>query len=243
MTQTAKPSRRWALLIDNNVCTGCSACVVACRAENNLPITGPAEAAANGSFQWLRIERRWKPAGDTWRVEQTPVMCQQCADAPCEPVCPVFATYHTDEGLNAQVYNRCIGTRYCANNCPYVARFFNWFDPAWPSPMQVQLNPEVSQRTRGIMEKCTFCVQRIQAGERQARLEGRALRDGEVQPACVQSCPAEAMLFGDLDDPHSRIARAVAGGAATTLLGELGTRPAVQYLPRPLAPVAEEVLA
>ncbi len=231
-TNPTAPPRRWGMLVDLNVCTGCSACMVACRAENNIPITGPDEAARNGTIQWVRIERTWKGAGRKFRVETRPVACQHCEAAPCEPVCPVFATYTNAEGLCVQVYNRCVGTRYCGLNCPYQERFFNWYDYEWPAPMDLQQNPDVSLRTRGIMEKCSFCVQRILAAERTAANEGRPLRDGEVQPACVQSCPAEALIFGDLADPESRVARAWDRRGAEALLEELGTQPRVRYLPR-----------
>ncbi len=228
---SAEP-HHWAMLIDLNVCTGCSACAVACRAENNIPITGPEEAARNGTFQWVRIERTWAGEAADFRVESRPISCQQCEAAPCEPVCPVLATYTNSEGLCVQVYNHCVGTRYCALNCPYQERFFNWYDYQWPAPMDVQLNPDVSVRTRGIMEKCSFCSQRILAAERAARLEGRPLRDGEVAPACVQSCPAQALIFGDLADPDSRIARAWRQPGLETLLEELGTQPKVRYVRR-----------
>jgi molybdopterin-containing oxidoreductase family iron-sulfur binding subunit len=152
------------------------------------------------------------------------VLCQQCDEAPCEPVCPVYATYKNPDGLNVQVYNRCVGTRYCANNCPYSVRFFNWFDPVWPEPLQLQHNPDVSIREGGVMEKCTFCIQRIK----------RAEQDGssDIQPACVQSCPAEAMVFGDLNDSESKVSRLAESGRATQLLEELGTKPKVFYLQR-----------
>jgi molybdopterin-containing oxidoreductase family iron-sulfur binding subunit len=159
-----------------------------------------------------------------------PVLCQQCSDAPCEPVCPVYATYQNPEGLNAQIYNRCVGTRYCGNNCPYSVRFFNWFDPEWPTPLNLQLNPDVSIRMSGVMEKCTFCIQRIERGKRDAAQENRTVRDGEIQPACVQSCPAEAMVFGDLNDPNSRVSRLAEEGRASRMLEELGTNPKVFYL-------------
>jgi molybdopterin-containing oxidoreductase family iron-sulfur binding subunit len=231
--------RSWAMLIDLNVCTGCSACVVACRAENNIPITGAAEAARNGTIQWLHIDRGWSGGQDDFHVETRLITCQQCDAAPCEPVCPVLATYTNSEGLCVQVYNRCVGTRYCALNCPYDQRFFNWFDYRWPAPMEVQLNPDVSRRTRGVMEKCSFCSQRVLAAERAARSEGRPLREDEVQPACVQSCPAQALLFGDLADPDSLIARAWRRPGLETLLEELGTLPRVRYGRRQDLPAAE----
>jgi molybdopterin-containing oxidoreductase family iron-sulfur binding subunit len=224
--------RRWAMVVDLNVCTGCAACAVACRAENNVAIAGPKEAARNGTLQWIRIERNWEGAGDDFRVASRPISCQQCDDAPCEPVCPVLATYTDAEGLSVQVYNRCVGVRYCALNCPYEERFFNWFDYQWPESMELQLNPDVSRRTRGIMEKCSFCVQRILAAERDAKRDGREIQDGDVQPACVQSCPAQALIFGDLNDPKSRIAQVWGNPGLETLLGDLGTRPKVRYARR-----------
>jgi Fe-S-cluster-containing dehydrogenase component len=159
-------------------------------------------------------------------VKYMPVLCQQCDEAPCEPVCPVYATYHNPEGLNVQVYNRCVGTRYCGNNCPYSVRFFNWFEPHWPEPLELQHNPDVAVRPGGVMEKCTFCIQRIQRAERDG------VANGEVQPACVQSCPAEAMTFGDLNDPESKVSRLAANGRSTRLLEDLGTKPKVFYLHR-----------
>ncbi len=165
-------------------------------------------------------------------IQSGQITCQHCDDAPCEPVCPVFATYQNAEGLNVQVHSRCIGTRYCANNCPYTVRFFNWFEPVWPDSLQLQLNPDVSIRPGGVMEKCTFCIQRIQRGKRDAKAEGRELADGDVQPACVQSCPAEAMAFGDLSDPESKVSRWAGSGRSSQLLGELGTKPRVFYLER-----------
>jgi molybdopterin-containing oxidoreductase family iron-sulfur binding subunit len=224
------------MVIDLNVCTGCSACVVACRAENNLPIVGPKEAERNGTFQWMRIDRLWDHTHPSAPVTQRPVLCQQCEAAPCEPVCPVYATYHTSEGLNAQVYNRCVGTRYCAFNCPYDVRYFNWFEPQWPSPMEVQLNPDVSRRMMGVMEKCTWCIQRIQAAERTEEKEKRRIRDGELQSACAQSCPSRAIIFGDLNDAESEVARYFAQPTGTRLLEELGTKPHLKYLARSYPP-------
>jgi molybdopterin-containing oxidoreductase family iron-sulfur binding subunit len=159
-------------------------------------------------------------------------MCQQCSSAPCEPVCPTYASHHTEDGLNAQVYNRCIGTRYCANACPYSVRFFDFFNPSWDRPLQIQLNPDVSLREVGVMEKCTFCVQRIRGAEIQAKAEGRRLRDGEIQPACVQSCSPRALVFGDLADPESEVSRLSRSSRGVKLLEDLGTQPAVTYLSR-----------
>jgi molybdopterin-containing oxidoreductase family iron-sulfur binding subunit len=222
---------RWAMAIDLDRCTGCEACVVACFAENNVPVMGP-EAAVQGRYMgWLRVERYLgeEPGGDL-DVRLLPMMCQQCSNAPCEPVCPVYATYHTDEGLSAQVYNRCVGTRYCSNNCPYKVRTFNWRDARFERPLDLQLNPDVTVRTRGVMEKCTFCVQRIRAGEGEARAEGRALQDGDVVPACAQTCPTQAITFGDANDPSSRVSRLARGPRGFKALEELGTQPAVTYL-------------
>jgi Fe-S-cluster-containing dehydrogenase component len=220
----------WAMVIDLDRCTGCEACVVACHVENNIGITGEEEAARGRSINWIRVERYFEGQYPDVRVRFMPVLCQHCEEAPCEPVCPVYATYHTEEGLNAQVYNRCVGTRYCANNCPYTVRFFNFYDPVWDAPLEKCLNPEVSIRTRGVMEKCTFCIQRIRKGEEKARDANRAIRDGDVVPACVQSCPARAMTFGNLGDPASEVARLAASNRASRLLEDLGTKPKVIYL-------------
>ncbi|HVP48446.1 MAG TPA: 4Fe-4S dicluster domain-containing protein [Bryobacteraceae bacterium] len=223
---------RWGMAIDLDRCTGCEACVAACHAENNLPLSDPAEAEKGRAFHWIRVDRYYEGEFPDIRMKYMPVLCQQCEDAPCEPVCPTYATYHNTEGLNVQVYNRCIGTRYCGNNCPYSVRFFNWFEPEWPQPLELQHNPDVSIRPSGVMEKCTFCIQRIQRVKRDAKADGRPVVDGEVQPACVQSCPAEAMTFGDLNDPESKISRLAASGRATRLLEDLGTKPKVFYLQR-----------
>ena len=212
------------MAIDLDRCTGCQACVAACHAENNLPVSNPEQAAKGRAVHWIRVDRYYEGEFPDVRVKYRPVLCQQCDEAPCEPVCPVYATYKNPEGLNVQVYNRCVGTRYCANNCPYSVRFFNWFDPEWPEPLQLQHNPDVSIREGGVMEKCTFCIQRIK----------RAEEDGtnDIQPACVQSCPAEAMVFGDLNDSESNVSRLAGSGRSTQLLEELGTKPKVFYLER-----------
>ena len=223
---------RWGMAIDLDRCTGCEACVAACHAENNLPLSDPTEAERGRAFHWIRVDRYYEGEFPDIRMKYMPVLCQQCEDAPCEPVCPTYATYHNAEGLNVQVYNRCVGTRYCANNCPYSVRFFNWFEPQWPAPLELQQNPDVSIRPGGVMEKCTFCIQRIQRVKRDARADGRPVADGEAQPACVQSCPAEAMTFGDLNDPESKVSRLAASGRATRLLEDLGTKPKVFYLQR-----------
>ena len=231
MTEEAKSKKpQWAMVIDLDRCTGCEACVVACRVENNIPTVGPEQAANGRSINWIRVERYFEGEYPDVKVKFMPVLCQHCEEAPCEPVCPVYATYHTDEGLNAQVYNRCVGTRYCANNCPYTVRFFNFFDPKWDAPLEKALNPEVSVRTRGVMEKCTFCIQRIRKGEEKAKDEGREVRDGDVVPACVQTCTTKAMYFGNIADPASEVSKLSKSNRASRLLGELGTKPRVIYL-------------
>ncbi len=225
-------THRWGMVADLDRCTGCEACVVACRAENNIPTVGEDEAARGRAMHWIRIERYWEGEFPNVRLRYLPVLCQHCDAAPCEPVCPTYASYHTAEGLNAQVYNRCIGTRYCANACPYTVRFFNFFNPVWEKPLHLQLNPDVSVREVGVMEKCTFCVQRIKAAEIQAKAEERDLRDGELQPACAQACPAEALVFGDLNDPDSRVSRLSRSPRGSKLLEEVGTQPKITYLAR-----------
>lgn len=221
---------RWGMVVDLDRCTGCQACVVACHAENNVPVVGEREAALGRSMHWIRIERYWEGAYPNVKARFMPVLCQQCTQAPCEPVCPVFATYHTAEGLNAQVYNRCIGTRFCGSACPYKVRVFNWFRPEFPEPLGEQLNPDVSERGRGIIEKCSFCIQRLRRAELDASASGHPLPDGAVQPACVQSCPSSALIFGNMNDPESQVSRLALSHRAFRLLDVLGTDPAVIYL-------------
>jgi len=221
---------RWGMAIDTDRCTGCGACVVACHAENNIQTVGEEEAARGRAMHWMRIERYYDGVFPDVKVRFQPVLCQHCERAPCEPVCPVYATYRTPEGLNAMVYSRCIGTRYCANNCPYTVRYFNWFDGQWPEPLERQLNPDVSVRPAGVMEKCTFCVQRIQDAQDVAGDEDREARDGEIRTACAQSCPAKAIVFGNLEDPESQVARLARLDRATHLLEDVSTEPSVIYL-------------
>ncbi len=226
------PIHRWAMAIDLDRCTGCQACVIACYAENNVPVMGREAAVMGRQMGWIRIERYLGPERGRLRPDLMPMLCQHCTNAPCEPVCPVYATYHTPEGLNAQVYNRCVGTRYCSNNCPYKVRTFNWRDAQFARPLDLQLNPDVTVRSKGIMEKCTFCVQRIRYAEGVAKDENRPVADGEITPACVQTCPAKAMVFGDANDPASRVSRLAADPRGFAALEELNTRPAITYLAR-----------
>ena len=226
------PNYRWGMAVDVDACLGCGACVVACIAENNVPVVGKAEAAYGRQLHWLRVER-W--LADGARPDGTnmfmPMFCMHCEVAPCEPVCPVFAPYRTDEGLNAQVYNRCVGTRYCGNNCPYHVRRFNWYNYDFPEPLDVQLNPDVTVRQLGIMEKCTMCVQRIIAGKDHAhRDEKRRVRDGDIITACQQTCPTLAITFGNLKDDTSAVTKLRQSPRAYGVLDEIGTRPSVTHL-------------
>jgi molybdopterin-containing oxidoreductase family iron-sulfur binding subunit len=206
---------KWAMSIDLDACTGCNACSVACYAENNLPVVGKEKYSHGQAMHWMRVERYWDEDNREFPdqgAQFLPMMCQQCEAAPCETVCPVGATNHTEDGLNSQIYNRCIGSRYCSANCPFKVRYFNWYDyptteNVWPEPMQQQLNPDLTVRGKGVMEKCTFCKQRTYAARNIARNEGRKIQDGEVQTACQQACPTNAISFGNLIDPESKVAK------------------------------------
>jgi anaerobic selenocysteine-containing dehydrogenase/Fe-S-cluster-containing dehydrogenase component len=227
------PLHRWGLAIDLDRCNGCGACVAACYVENNIPIVGAEEVAKGRDMSWLTIQSFIKEGSDSAaEVSFLPVGCQQCENAPCETVCPTFATYHTTEGLNAQVYSRCVGTRYCENNCPYHVRRFNFFDAKHGQRDSLGLNPDVTVRGRGVTEKCTFCVQRIRGGEEKAKFEGRPVRDGEIVSACAATCPARAIVFGDLKDPTSEVSRLAKDQRAYRLLEELNTKPGVVFLAR-----------
>jgi molybdopterin-containing oxidoreductase family iron-sulfur binding subunit len=254
--------RRWAMTVDLSRCTGCSACVTACYSENNIPTVGAswqgralsptvwdtrpgANILKGREMAWIRLERYFEGADDSENVFDpgfdtrfVPMMCQHCGNAPCEPVCPVYATYHSPDGLNVQVYNRCVGTRYCSNNCPYKVRYYNWFgygEPgrrqyAFPEPMQMQLNPDVTVRGKGVMEKCTFCVQRIREAETRADLEHRPLQGDEFTTACAQACPSKAITFGDAADPAWTVAKQVEDERAYHVFEVLNTYTAVVYL-------------
>jgi Fe-S-cluster-containing dehydrogenase component len=231
----------WGMVIDQDLCTGCQACVAACAMENNVPIVGEDDANYGRYMHWIRIERLWEST-EYPEVKMTPfqpMLCQHCHNAPCEPVCPVYASVHSlSEDLNLQVYNRCVGTRYCGNNCPYQVRSFNWWDfqdeRVHPELVTLhnQMNPDVTVRRRGVMEKCTFCIQRIHKAEDKAKSEGREIEDGEFTTACAQACPANAITFGRLDNPESLVNQVAAANPSRAYhaLEEVRTMPRITYL-------------
>jgi molybdopterin-containing oxidoreductase family iron-sulfur binding subunit len=260
---SGRAKRRWAMTIDLAKCTGCSACVTACYAENNIPTVGAewqgpilypdrkfpgANITRSREMAWLRLERYYEIDREykdvAWNPEHhpearvIPMMCQHCGNAPCEPVCPVYATYHAPDGLNVQVYNRCVGTRYCSNNCPYKVRYFNWFgygevdraQYAFPEPLNWQLNPDVTVRAKGVMEKCSFCVQRIRDAETLAKVQNREIEADEFTTACAQACPSRAIIFGDAADENWSVTKLIEDRRAYHVFEELNTFTAVVYL-------------
>jgi molybdopterin-containing oxidoreductase family iron-sulfur binding subunit len=224
--------RAWGMVIDLDACIGCNACVVACQAENNIPIVGKEEVARGREMHWLRVDRYYSGGLDAPKTHFQPVPCMHCEDAPCEVGCPVEATLHDNEGLNLMVYNRCVGTRACSGYCPYKVRHFNYFDYAAEAPASqvAQRNPDVTTRARGVMEKCTYCVQRIAGARIASDKTGEPIADGSVQTACQSACPTRAISFGDLNDVSSQVRAARHDPRNFALLGELNLRPRTTYL-------------
>jgi len=224
---------RWAMVIDLGACTGCGACVVTCRQENNVPVADEETFYHGRNLDWIQLEDQAEGEYENLRVRQYPLMCQQCDKPPCVKVCPVRATYRDEEGIVGQIYRRCIGCRYCTNACPYSVKTFNWKKPGWAEGTERRQSPDVSLRPAGVVEKCTFCHHRRQKAKEAVRAEGRELGAGDYEPACVEVCPAGAMTFGDLDDPSSPLAQLVQDRHGERLMDDLGTEPKVIYLRPP----------
>ncbi len=229
------------MVVNLGNCIGCNACVIACEAENNSPVVGKKEVSNTREMQWLRIDRYYTGEPENPLTVLAPVLCMHCENAPCELVCPVQATNHSSEGLNQMVYNRCVGTRYCSNNCPYKVRRFNFYQYSdWETPsLKPMRNPDVSIRGRGVMEKCSYCVQRIQEAKIQAEKEDRTVRDGEIVTACQQACPTQAFTFGNINDPNSRVAGLKRDSLNYAMLSELNVKPRTSYLARIRNPNSE----
>lgn len=221
---------RWGMVIDIDRCTGCGSCVAACHSENNIPVASFDQARMGRSMSWVRMVEEVEGTFPDVHVKSYPRLCMHCEHAPCTNVCPVHATYLADDGIVAQIYPQCIGCRYCMAACPYTVKTFNWFEPEETEARRVAANPDVSLRPKGVVEKCTFCSHRLQKAKEQARFESRPLRAEDYQPACVETCPADAMVFGDLDDEVSRVARLSRSPRSERMLEDLGTEPKVFYL-------------